>query len=144
MRRSTALLIGALLAHAAGWLAPVVDGYVGWQAFRAALSPVWPFEHFTVPTWRLIVLAVASAATNALFAGSAIAMAAGALERALARRALVAALLVATLVNLHWPISMGDHRADLRVGYYVWVASFLLLALSAGAWPARPTARQPH
>ena len=67
MRRSAGLLlIGALIAHAVGWLAPVANGFVGWQAFRVALSPVWPFEHFTVPTWGLVILAVASAATNAV------------------------------------------------------------------------------
>jgi hypothetical protein len=144
MRRSIIVLIAALLAHAAGWLAPAVDGYAGWQAFRVALSPVWPFEHFTVPTWQLIVLAVASAATNALFAGGAIAIAAGAVDRRSSRRALVVALLVAALVNLHWPVSMGEHRADLRVGYYVWVASFVLLAVSAAVRPARLTVRQAH
>jgi hypothetical protein len=39
--------------------------------------------------------------------------------------------LAAAGLNLHWPISMGEERAELEVGYYVWVASFLLLALAA-------------
>jgi hypothetical protein len=28
----------------------------------------------------------------------------------------------ATLLNLHWPISMGDSAGDLRAGYYLWIA----------------------
>lgn len=140
MRRSTVLLLGALITHAFGWLAPVVNDYVGWQAFRVAFSPVWPFEHFAVPTWRLVVLAVASATTNLLFVLAAVALAVGVADRWLPRRALTVALLVATLVNLHWPVSMGEHRADLEIGYYVWLVSFPLLALCAyvGRRPAQP------
>ncbi len=131
MRRSTVFLIGAVVAHAAGWLAPVVNDYVGWQAFRVAFSPVWPFEHFAVPTWRLVVLSVASAATNLVFVVAAVWLAVGAVGRSVPPRGLFFALLLATLVNLHWPISMGEHRAALKVGYYVWLASFPLLALGA-------------
>ena len=31
-----------------GWVLPVVDDYRGWQAFRVALSPLWPFEQFRI------------------------------------------------------------------------------------------------
>ena len=37
----------------------------------------------------------------------------------------------ATLLNLHWPISMGENADDLLIGYYVWVVGFALLALAA-------------
>ena len=37
----------------------------------------------------------------------------------------------ATLLNLHWPISMGENADDLLLGYYVWVVGFALLALAA-------------
>jgi hypothetical protein len=36
----------------------------------------------------------------------------------------------AALLNLHWPLSMGDSATDLRVGYYAWIASFVLLLLA--------------
>jgi hypothetical protein len=37
----------------------------------------------------------------------------------------------ATLLNLHWPISMGAERDELELGYFVWVCSFAVLALAA-------------
>jgi len=37
----------------------------------------------------------------------------------------------ATLLNLHWPISMGQQRAQLENGYFIWVCSFALLAFAA-------------
>jgi hypothetical protein len=37
----------------------------------------------------------------------------------------------ATLLNLHWPISMGAERDELEFGYFVWVCSFAVLALAA-------------
>jgi hypothetical protein len=46
-------------------------------------------------------------------------------------RAILWAVAGATLLNLHWPISMGDERRVLEGGYFVWVCSFVLLALAA-------------
>ena len=37
----------------------------------------------------------------------------------------------ATLLNLHWSVSMGDERRLLEIGYFIWVCSFALLALAA-------------
>jgi hypothetical protein len=39
----------------------------------------------------------------------------------------------ATLLNLHWPISMGNERDELEIGYFVWVCSFAFLAFAAFA-----------
>jgi hypothetical protein len=36
----------------------------------------------------------------------------------------------AALLNLHWTVTMRGNAADLAVGYYVWVISFVLLLLS--------------
>ena len=50
-----------------------------------------------------------------------------------ARRAQVVlwAAAAATLLNLHWPISMGEQSTLLESGYFIWVSSFALLALAA-------------
>jgi hypothetical protein len=65
-----------------------------------------------------------------VFAVVAIAALAGAVETRSRRRVAVWVVAAATLLNLHWPISIGDSAGDLRAGYYVWIASFVLLLLA--------------
>lgn len=127
MNASRVALLAAVVANVLGWLMPVARGYVGWQAFRVALSPLWPFEQFRIEPGVLLVLSVASALTNALFVALAALLV---MQRERARLVLWAAA-GATLLNLHWPISMGSERDELEIGYFVWVCSFALLALAA-------------
>jgi hypothetical protein len=130
MTRTRVLLIAALAAHALGWILPVIDDYRGVHAFRVALSPVWPYEQFHIPSGRLVYLSVASAATNVVFAFVAIAALVGAVRSRARERVAVWSLGAAALLNLHWPISMGDSASGLRAGYFVWIASFVLLLLA--------------
>ena len=139
MRRASVWSIAAVAAHLVGWLAPVVRDYAGWQAFRVALGPLWPFAGAALPTLGLMALGVASAATNLLFAGGVLVLATR-LRHRVRMRTLAGALVVATAVNLLWPFSAGQHWTELEVGYYAWLASFPLLALAAlAAAPARRT-----
>ena len=109
---------------------PVVDDYRGWQAFRVALSPLWPFEEFQdrAGVW-LLVLSVASALTNVLFVVLAACCSwsrqARAQAGALGRGGGDAA--ESALGRSRW---RADRR-DLEAGYFVWVCSFALLALAA-------------
>jgi len=119
-------LLAAVVANVLGWVLPVVDDYRGWQAFRVAFSPIWPFEQFKIEPGLLWVLSVSSALTNLLF----VALAALLVRGGRARPVLWVAA-GATLLDLHWPISMGEQRADLASGYFIWVCSFALLALAA-------------
>ena len=130
LSRARVALLVSIVAHALGWALPVMDDYRGLHAFRIALSPIWPYEQFRIPSGRLVYLSVASALTNLVFLVVAIAALAGALNTR--SRQLVCVWLVgaATVLNLHWPISMGDSAGDLRSGYYVWIASFVLLLLA--------------
>jgi hypothetical protein len=125
-RGARLLVLAAFIAYALGWVLPVVDDYRGWQAFRVAFSPVWPFEQFRIAFGPLWVLSVFSAATNLLF----LALVALLWVRRWPRSVLYAAA-GATLLNLHWPISMGAERSQLQSGYFVWVSAFALLALAA-------------
>jgi hypothetical protein len=122
-----AALIGAIVANVLGWVLPAVYNEAGWRAFRASLSPLWPYEGFDLDPGPLLVLSVASALTNVLFAVLAVALV---LRQDRARVVLWAAA-AATMLNLHWPFSMGDERRLLQAGYFVWVSSFALLALAA-------------
>jgi len=139
MNRARALLIAALVAHALGWILPVIDDYRGVHAFRVALSPIWPYEQFHIPSGRLVYLSVASAATNVVFAIVAIAAVVGAVNSRARERLAVWILGAAALLNLHWPLSMGDSASRLGAGYFVWIASFVLLLLAVHpALSARP------
>jgi hypothetical protein len=113
---------------------PVIDDYRGFHAFRVALSPLWPYERagtqFHIPAGRLVYLSVASGLTNVVFAVVAIAALVGAVQTRSRQLAAVWVVGAATLLNLHWPISMGDSAGSLRAGYYVWISSFLLLLLA--------------
>jgi hypothetical protein len=120
-------LLAAVVANVLGWLLPVVYDDRGWQAFRVALSPFWPYEDFRIEPGPLLVLSVASALTNVLFVALAVVL----VLRAHRARAILWAAAAATLLNLHWPISMGDERRLLESGYFIWVSSFALLALAA-------------
>lgn len=121
----------AAMANVLGWALPVVDDYRGWQAFRVAFSPVWPFEQFKLNPGLLMVLSVSSAITNVLFVALAAALAAGVANTVARARAVLWAAAGAALLDLHWPISMGEQRVELEPGYFIWVASFGLLALAA-------------
>jgi hypothetical protein len=74
------------------------------------------------------VLSVASALTNLLFVVLAALLVLRPRQRA---RLVLWAAAGATLLNLHWPISMGDNADDLLIGYFVWVVGFALLTLAA-------------
>jgi hypothetical protein len=50
--------------------------------------------------------------------------------RATGSRLGVFVLGAAALLNLHWTVTLQGTAADLGIGYYVWVASFVLLLLA--------------
>ncbi len=121
-------LVAALVANLLGWVLPVVRDEPGWRAFRVALSPLWPYEDFRIEPGLLLVLSVASALTNVLFVALAAVLVVEGARRA---KLVLWAAAAATLLNLHWPISMGGESRLLQSGYFVWVCSFALLALAA-------------
>jgi hypothetical protein len=120
-------LAAAVVAHVLGWALPAVYNEPGWRAFRAALSPLWPYRGIHLDPGVRLVLAVASSLTNVLFVALAVVL----VLRADRAKAVLWAAAGATLLNLHWPITMGAERRLLEGGYFVWVSSFALLALAA-------------
>ena len=134
MRRTHLLIAGAGLLQAAAWFLPVAkegvtlpQGLPGWQAFRVAACAVWPYEGWRIDGWYNVVLSTVSAATTLLFIfGSVWVVLRGssALRRA---SAWVAAS--AFILNAHWCVRFGSNRMDLRIGYFLWWLSFMLLAL---------------
>jgi hypothetical protein len=132
MSASRAVLLAAIVANVLGWLLPAVQDIRGWSAFTAALSPLWSAEDFQgEPLW-LLILMVASALTNLLFIALAVLLVRGGSGKG----ALFPAA-AATLLNLHWVITLESDRRYLESGYFIWVCSFALLA-SAAFLAARP------
>ena len=128
MSRRNLLLLAAAAAFVLGWVLPVIDDYVGWHAFRVALSPIWPYENFGFEAWYSGLLTVASALTNVVFL---LVLADVVFWRRLDSRVAAWLLLGAFVLNLHWFVRAGSEFTMFRVGYYLWLASFLLLALAA-------------
>jgi hypothetical protein len=134
MRKVDLLVAAAFLVHGVAWLLPVVKegvtlphGLPGWEAFRVAACTVWPYEGFTIDEWYNIALATISAATTLLFVlGSGWVVAFG--SRGL-RRASAWIAASAFILNAHWVIRFGSDRMHLKIGYFLWWFSFILLAL---------------
>jgi lipopolysaccharide export LptBFGC system permease protein LptF len=133
MTRAKVFWVLAIVANALGWALPVIEDnqrvYRGVHAFRVALSPLWPYEQFRMPAGYMTWLSIASALTNVVF----VVMAAylwPQVARATGSRVGVFVLGGAALLDLHWTVTMQENAADLAIGYYVWVASFVLLLLA--------------
>jgi len=103
-------------------------GLPGWQAFRVATCAVWSCAAISIDKWYKTALFITSAVTTLLFVpGSELAVWGG--SRAL-RRASTWIATLAFVVNVHWYVLYGGSaRQDLRIGYFLWWLSFLLLAL---------------
>ena len=121
-----AMLLAAVVANVLGWVLPAAMDVRGWEAFVLALSPLWSFEDFADDSVWFLILIVSSALTNVLF----IALAAT-LLRGRKPKAVLWSAVAATLLNLHWVATLGADRRYLASGYFIWVCSFALLALSA-------------
>lgn len=125
MKASRIVLLAAIVANALGWLLPAADDYRGWYAFRLALRPLWSEDFQGEPVW-LLILIVGSALTNLLFVGLAVL-----LVRRGSPKVVLWAAAAATLLDLHWVITLESNRRYLESGYFIWVCSFALLALAA-------------
>ena len=129
------LIILTAIMFTISWFMPVLEGYSGWMAFRVALSSIWPYDGPSSGGWW--PLHVPSALTNGWFV---ISLAVLILSQHRFILVILWGLVLATLVNTLWFVLDGD-RSDLRVGYYLWLASFLVL--TTGAWRAWKTRQIP-
>jgi hypothetical protein len=136
MNAPRATLLAGIVAYVLGWILPAAADVRGWRAFGLALSPLWSADEFAdEPVWFLILM-VASALTNAVFIALAVLLARGGKPKVV-----LWAAAAATLLNLHWVITMEADRRYLASGYFVWIVSFALLALAAYLERAAPSAR---
>jgi hypothetical protein len=120
----------AWCAFVVAWMLPVhkngvtlPHGVPGWQAFRVAAAPVWPYEGVEVETWWGATLTTLSAATNIVMLGLPW-MRKGVVSHS---RLIVGATFAAFIVNAQW-LFLNTEWADLRAGYYLWWTSFLAMS----------------
>lgn len=135
MNRPTPVILTAWVLHVAAWFLPVIGegttlphGLPGWQALRFALCAVWPYRDASFEHWYNAVLATISGATAPLFIlGSVWVVWFG--SRTVRR---VSAWIAASafVINAHWYVFVlfGPDPKDLKIGYFLWWFSFLLLA----------------
>lgn len=136
MKRATLVIeIGAAM-YVVAWFVKVIDDgstladgvLPGWEAFRVALSPIWPYKGVEIEGLVKQVLAVLSAFTNAIVL---------CILPALYRwrghppRRAARVLAFGAAIDAHWMYPLSNVLA-LRWGYYLWFSSFLVLAASAG------------
>jgi hypothetical protein len=129
----------AAAAWAVSWFLPVIDGYPGFAAFRAALEG--PFKHtFPTPPEDAIPQ-VASALTNIALP---VMLAMFLRGRVVHPGRFLRVAILCFVVNLYWWVqaARANEMKSLLAGYYVWVAAFALLVIVSGV-SARQTSRTP-
>ena len=133
MNRPILLILAAWILHVASWFLPTVNRQdlsktlPGWQAFRLAACAIWPCQGVQFQTVHHEVLATLSATTTLLFVLCSPWVALRGSQSVLRWSAWVAS--AAFVLNMHWIVTFGPQRSQLMVGYFVWLFSFLLLAI---------------
>lgn len=134
MKRARVWILLAWLIHAVAWFVPVTTdvGWDGWQppglfAFRMALMPFWPFLPGQYSyDWQSIFMNL-SAVSTIWF----ILVSPWVVWRGSRRMKLVNAWIAAFFAvnNSCWLVlGSASDRASYRAGYYLWWASFAVLA----------------
>jgi hypothetical protein len=138
MKSKSLVLVGAA-SYLLAWFLPVVEGgkslstgtLPGWEAFRVALSPIWPYDSFELSAWSWSLLYVVSGLTNFVLVGALLRVI---LNPSQPHRFLRAIVFASAAFNT-WFLLLSD-RGDLRMGYYVWAIAFFLIG--AGVASGRP------
>lgn len=132
----------ALLCWVSAWFLPVMDGYSGWSAFRAAL--LGPFRESFPVRGTDAAPQVLSALTNLVFVLLFLAWRRGQVTRP---PLFLKIALACLLVNCYWLVEMlrAGVRDALLPGYYLWLAAFALLTALGGVIvvSTRRTSRTP-
>ena len=132
MQKANLLIWAAWILHAAAWFLPSVKPQdfapvPGWKATRLAACAIWPCGSVQFQTVHHAVLATISVATTLFFVlWSPWVVLRGSQSL---RRWSAGVAATAFVFNLHWIVIFGPQRSQLAVGYFVWLLSFLLLAV---------------
>jgi hypothetical protein len=130
LKSGTARLLGwsAALLWLLSWLLPVIEGYPGWAAFRAALSG--PFRETFPVRGEDAVAQLLSALTNVVFVAQFVQWELGRVART---SLFLKVTLACLLLDLYWLVQAwrAHELRSLLAGYYCWLGGFALLAAAA-------------
>jgi hypothetical protein len=131
MRRAHLIYVAWLLFVLA-WFLPVYwegmtlpAGLPGWEAFRIALCPWWPYQSYQIDPGLMRLAAPVSALTCLVMLVSPLALLSSATGL---RRVFAVAAGISFLLNASWLFSLGPSM--LRVGYYFWWISFAVASVA--------------
>jgi len=129
--KTTVTRVLAWIAAAAwlvSWFLPVIDGYPGWAAFRAAITA--PFQHtFPTPPEDAIPQ-VFSALTNLAFPVMFLMLLA---QRVVNSGRFLRVAILCLVLDSYWLVqaTRANELQSLLAGYYVWLGAFVLLTAVA-------------
>jgi hypothetical protein len=132
----------AAAAWLAAWFLPVIDGYPGWAAFRAAIEG--PFRH-TFPTApEDAIPQVFSALTNVAFL---IMFALVICDRVVHPKRFLQSAVICLVLDLYWLVQVvrANELKGLLIGYYFWLGAFALMVAigTLSVVSSRRTSRTP-
>jgi hypothetical protein len=133
MKKPSLLILAAWALHVAAWFLPTLKAQdvrpaiPGWEATRLAACAIWPCGDIQFQTVHHAVLATMSVVTTLLFVLCSPWVVLRGSQSLRRWSAWVAA--AAFVFNMHWIVIFGPQRSQLAVGYFVWLLSFLLLAV---------------
>lgn len=136
MTRRHLVIAAAWSLQMASWFLPAVKGLLGsrldhgipgWSVFLAETCALRPCEGTSVDPWYGTAISVIGVVTTVLF----VLVSPWIVWRASRklRRAVALVMAGAFVVNSLWYVFYVPDRSDLGVGYFLWCASFALLAI---------------
>jgi hypothetical protein len=138
MTRRHLAIVAAWLLHIASWFLPAVKGLLGsrldhgipgWSVFLSQTCALRPCDgaSTSIDPWYGTAISVIGVATTILFVLVSPWIVWRGSRKLLRAAALVAAC--AFVVNAQWYVFYVPDRSDLGIGYFLWCASFGLLAI---------------
>jgi hypothetical protein len=128
------MIVGAFI-YVLAWLLPAlkhkfdflgissVDTYYGWNAFLFTLTSKLPDKDSSFLEWYAYFITKGSALSNFIMTGTLLDVF---LNTGYLHPAIQTALFACAVLNTIW--LFGENVRDLRIGYYLWVGSFFLIA----------------
>ena len=151
MTKRYLVIAAAWSLHAASWFLPAIKGFLGsrldhgipgWSVCLSQTCALRPCGVASADPWYGTAISAAGVLTTVLF----VLVSPWIVWRASAKLRRAAALVAAGgfVVNSQWYVFYVPDRSDLGVGYFLWCASFALLAIGLFGSQERATDLSPR
>jgi hypothetical protein len=136
--KATRFVLTGAASYVLAWFVPVLDGgqtlttriLPGWEAFRLALSPIWPYDGLDLSAWHVrlawywSVFFVVNALTNIVLVAALLQSIFKPSQRG---RVLSTVLFACGVFNTG--LLVFSDRGSLRIGYFMWTLAYFLIAV---------------